>query len=425
MKSGPEVTTPPKSALIIGAGIIGLATALQLQQRGVLVTVIDKQGAGQGASYGNGGILTPAGNIPVSTPGLLKNVPRMWLDPNGPLFLRLRDMPRMARFFQQYRKECRADRTRAAASALAGITRDTLADHLALTMDTKAAAYISETPYLYVWHDRAGFEADGFSWHLRQELGFKWDEHEGAALQQLAPLLHESLGFAVAPHKSGRISDPGAYCQALADILTQRGGRFLNADFEGFLRNPQGHVTGVRAGGQIVEADVTIICAGIHSREMMAQLGLKVPMIAERGYHLELVDTSHKLEASLMIAAGKFVATQMDGRIRLAGLVEIAAPDAPMRQKPLQLLERLARQYLPDLAWRETRGWVGSRPAPVDSVPLIGAVPDAKGAFCAFGHHHIGLTSGPKTGELITRMVCGEKITLDISPYDPARFANR
>lgn len=419
------VPAAPKSALVIGAGIIGLATALQLQRRGVAVTVIDRNGPAGGASFGNGGILTAAGNVPVSGPGLLRSAPGMWLDRRGPLFLRLRDLPGMAGFFARYRHECTAQRARATATVLAGLTSGTLDDHRALTAGTEAARHIHDTPYLYVWPRRADFDADEFAWPLRREMGFAWDEYEGEALRDLVPLISPELRFGIAPHRSGRIDDPGAYCAALARVLQARGGRLIRAEVEDFIRLPDGRVTGLRAGGEALVADVTVIAAGVWSRTLMKRLGLDVPMIAERGYFLELLDPSHEFAASLMITPGKFVLTQMQGRIRLAGLVEVADADAPLREAPLRLLEELAREYFPALSWRGMRGWVGPRPAPVDSIPLIGAVPGAAGAFCGFGHHHIGLTTGPRTGEILAGLICGNRPNIDVTPFDPARFARR
>lgn len=415
----------PQSALVVGAGIVGLATALHLQRRGVAVTVIDRKGPAGGASFGNGGILTPQGFLPVSGPGLMRSVPKMWLDRKGPLFIRKRDMPAMAGFFARYRRECNAEAARRTSAALATLTAGTLADHHALADGTEAERHIHPTPYVFVWPSRADFLADGFGWPLRREMGFQWEELDGTALRALVPVLSPEVGFGISTPQSGRIDDPGAYCEALARVMQARGGRLLTAEVTDFIRAPDGRVQGLRAGGEALAADVTVIASGVWSRSLMARLGLEVPIIAERGYHLELLEPSHGFDASLMVTPGKFVLTQMEGRIRLAGLVEIAAPDAPMQQAPLRLLEELVREYFPGLRWRGTRGWVGPRPAPVDSVPLIGAVPGAPGAFCGFGHHHIGLTTGPRTGEMLAGLICGDKANTDLAPFDPARFAHR
>jgi D-amino-acid dehydrogenase len=124
-----------------------------------------------------------------------------------------------------------------------------------------------------------------------------------------------------------------------------------------------------------------------------------------------------------MVASGKFVATPMDGRIRLAGIVEFGGLDAPPSRAPFELLRKNARAALPGVTWKEEIEWMGHRPAPADSIPIIGEVPGISGAYMGFGHHHIGLTGGPKTGRLLAQMIAGRTPNTDTSVYAPARFA--
>ena len=123
-----------------------------------------------------------------------------------------------------------------------------------------------------------------------------------------------------------------------------------------------------------------------------------------------------------MVASGKFVATPMEGRLRLAGVVEFGGLDAPASTAPMELLKRNAASAFPGLTWKDTTEWMGHRPAPTDSIPIIGEVPGAKGAFLGFGHHHIGLTGGPKTGRLLAQMIAGRQPNVDVGVYSPARF---
>ena len=125
----------------------------------------------------------------------------------------------------------------------------------------------------------------------------------------------------------------------------------------------------------------------------------------------------------VMVASGKFVATPMDGRLRLAGVVEFGGLDAPASKAPLELLRKNALMAFPGLIWSDETEWMGHRPAPADSIPVIGAVPGLSGAFTGFGHHHIGLTGGPKTGRLLAQLISGRQPNVDLSVYSPARYA--
>ena len=155
------------------------------------------------------------------------------------------------------------------------------------------------------------------------------------------------------------------------------------------------------------------------------RLGLKVPMETERGYHLELIEPSFTPRVPVMHAAGKFVITPMQGRIRLAGIVEFGGLHAPPSKTPFDLLRRNLRRAMPRLTWKAESEWMGHRPAPADSIPVIGPVPGISGAWLGFGHHHIGLTAGPATGRLLAQMIVGTKTNLDASAYSPARFARK
>jgi D-amino-acid dehydrogenase len=166
-----------------------------------------------------------------------------------------------------------------------------------------------------------------------------------------------------------------------------------------------------------------VIATGVWSGALAKKLGLSVPLEAERGYHIELWEPNFMPKAPVMVASGKFVATPMEGRLRIAGVVEFGGTEAGASQAPLNLLKKNGIAAFPGLKWKEMTEWVGFRPAPADSIPVIGEVPGIKGAFTGFGHHHIGLTGGPKTGRLLAQMIAGRQPNVDVSVYSPARYA--
>ncbi|HSG95844.1 MAG TPA: FAD-binding oxidoreductase, partial [Afifellaceae bacterium] len=153
------------------------------------------------------------------------------------------------------------------------------------------------------------------------------------------------------------------------------------------------------------------------------KLGVKVPLESERGYHVEFLDPSAMPRAPVMVASGKFVATPMDGRLRLAGIVEFGGLDAPASRAPVELLKRQMRLTMPGLTWKGTSEWLGHRPAPCDSIPLIGALDGVPGAYAGFGHHHIGLTAGPRTGRILADVISGRRPNINLAPYRPDRFS--
>jgi D-amino-acid dehydrogenase len=406
---------------VIGAGIVGVSTAIWLLREGRRVVLIDRKGPGEGTSFGNGGVLASCSVVPVAVPGLIAKAPGMLLDPNQPLFLKWPYLPKLAPWLVRYLSHANKADVRRISEALIGIVGESLAEHQALAGGTKAEKWIKPCDYLYVYRDRQHFESDRFGWNLRASHGFQWNELEGESFRAYDPLYSKDFGFAVCLENHGRIGDPGMYVKDLAAHAVARGARILNADVTGFILR-DGRVTGLRAGGETIACTDVVICAGAWSKPLAAKLGLNVPLESERGYHLELWEPNVMPRSPAMVASGKFVITPMEGRLRLAGIVEFGGLDAEASRKPFELLLRNMKAAIPGIDWKETSEWMGHRPAPADSIPVIGPVPKAKGAWLGFGHHHIGLTGGPRTGRLLAQLISGKSPNIDLAPYAPSRF---
>lgn len=414
-------TGPADTVCVIGAGIVGVSTAIWLQRAGRHVTLIDRGEPGEGTSYGNAGVLASPGIVPVTTPGLLKKAPGMLLDPDSPLFMRWSYLPRLAPWLIRYLRHCRPEETRRIASALNGIIGDSLAEHQALARDTPAARWIAPSPYVYVYRDRSAFEADAFTWQIRRDHGVKWDELEGAALSAFEPALGTGGGFAASCPGNGHIKDPGRYVKDLARHAELSGARIVKAAVSDFVCD-NGKVSAIVTDHGPIPCAAAVIATGAWSRPLTSKLGLDVPLESERGYHVELFEPSIMPRAPLMFAAGKFVATPMDGRLRLAGIVEFGGLTAPPSEAPFRLLLKRIKEAMPTLWWTREERWMGHRPAPTDSIPVIGEMPGAKAVFTGFGHHHVGLTGGPRTGRLLADLISGRRLNVDLANYSPLRF---
>lgn len=406
---------------IVGAGIVGVSTAVWLQRAGHKVTLIDRLEPGEGASYGNGGVLASASIVPVTVPGLLGKAPKMLLDPGQPLFLKWSHLPRLAPWLMRYLSHANAEDVRRIAAALIGLTGDSLADHQALAAGTGAERYVVPSDYIFVYSDRAHFEGDAFGWSIRKAHGFEWEELEREAFRDYDPAFAPELGFGVRLGNHGMITDPGAYVKALAAHTAKNGADILKTEVTDFTRE-NGRLAGLRAGGQLLSFDEVVIATGAWSKRLAAKLGLYVPLESERGYHIELWEPNIMPRSPVMVASGKFVATPLEGRLRLAGIVEFGGLEAAPSRQPYNLLMENIKKAIPGLTWKEKTEWMGHRPAPSDSIPIVGAVPGVPNAWLAFGHHHIGITAGPKTGYLLSQMISGQQFNLDLAAYDPKRF---
>ncbi len=410
-----------RPVVVIGAGIVGVSTAVWLQRDGHDVVLIDRGEPGSGTSYGNGGVLASASVVPVTVPGLMARAPRMLFSPDQPLFLKWSYLPRLLPWLRTYLSHCTPEAVNRIADALLPIVGDSLADHQALSAGTGAERWLHPSDYVHVYRDRAHFEGDAFGWGIRKARGFAWDEFEGEALRAYDPVLPAAFGFAVRLGNHGMIADPGRYVKDLAAHVVASGGRLVRGEVTDIVRD-NGQVTGVRAGGETIPCAAAVLATGVWSKRLCATLGLDVPLESERGYHVELWEPSLAPRNPLMVASGKFVMTPMDGRLRLAGMVEFGGLDAPPSRAPFDLLLKNVKAALPGLTFRDKTEWMGHRPAPADSIPVIGEVPGTRGAYLGFGHHHVGLTGGPKTGRILAQLVSGRRPNIDLAPYAPSRF---
>ncbi|MGO1119085.1 NAD(P)/FAD-dependent oxidoreductase [Rhodovibrionaceae bacterium A322] len=413
-------------ALVIGAGMIGVSTALHLQRRGLRVALVDRLEPGEGASFGNGAILAASSVVPVTTPGLLKRAPGMLLDKDGALFLRWSYLPKMLPWLKDYLSNCDPARVSHIARHLYPLIGDSLDEHRALSNGSKASKWVQPSRYLFIYRNRAAFDGDAYGWNLRRDLGISWEVHEGPAARELEPDINPAYQcFVALEDQHGFIGLPDRYIKDLAESFQELGGQYYREEVTGFDLE-EGQICGVStkggASGGKLSARQVVLAAGAWSARLLKPLGINIPLESERGYHVQLSNPSAKIRHPLMIADGKFVATPLEPGLRLAGLVEFGGLEAAPSKAPVQTLLRRAQQVFPGLTYDSCSEWMGHRPAPSDSLPVLGPTRRYPNLHLAFGHHHVGLTSGPKTGRLIAEAMTGQDRDFDFSPYRAERF---
>lgn len=410
----------PGSAIVVGAGITGVAAALNLVRDGWSVTLIDREapGARGQASFGNAGLLAQGSIVPAQEPGLIWRVPRLLLDPDAPLFLLWRQLPRMLPWLAAFLRNGSRERIARIVPATLALTHDTVEAHRTLARGTDAERLIRTGPYAYLFSDRDAFAAEGFAFGLKAAHGLVWQE--GAA-QQIDPHIGAAYRFAAVLPDHGWILDPGAYVAALADAVREGGGTVLQATVRAL--RPAGIGAVVETDGGALSADLVVLAAGAWSGRLTAGLGLHAPVESKRGYHLMLRGATRRPPHPCMLNDAAVVMTPMRDGLRLAGLVELGGTEAPPSEAPLRLIRRAARRAYPDLEWETEDSWMGHRPTLPDSLPMLGAVPGAPAVLCAFGSQHLGLTIGPRLGRLVADLAAGRRPNLDLAPYDPGRFA--
>jgi D-amino-acid dehydrogenase len=418
---------PAGFVVVIGAGIVGLCCATYLQRDGRKVIVIDPGGPGEGASYGNAGGLNGSSIVPVAMPGVLAKVPHWLLDPEGPLSIRLNYLPRLLPWLYRFVRAGRPELVRAQARALRGLLAPTVDMHRELAASVGAADLIQRSGLLVVYRTEASFGADTAAMTLRAENGVKIDELNQHGLRQIEPTLSPAYTRARFISENGYCKNPLRLSRALAEALVANGGEIRRARAEGFAL-ADGKVEAVLTNTGRIPAAAVVLAAGAHSKPLAAQLGEKVPLDTERGYHAMIKAPEVAPRLPIMDAEAKFVATPMEEGLRVAGTVEFAGLEAPPDWRRARVLLRHGQAMFPGLpqtvAEDRVALWMGFRPSMPDSLPVIGASRRYANAFLAFGHGHVGLIGAPMTGRAITDLIAGRPPAIDLTAFAPARFGS-
>ncbi|MEI8267397.1 MAG: FAD-binding oxidoreductase [Betaproteobacteria bacterium] len=420
---------------VIGAGIVGAMVALALLRDGHRVTLIEpgEPGGEQAASFGNGAWLSPASVVPMSTPGLWKKLPGYLSDADGPLVIRWPALPGLLpwllRFLWAGHSVARVEAT---ARALSALLKDAPQRHLHHAAQAGVADLVVQRGLLYLYPDRAAFQAEALSWRLRRDNGVQWAELEGPALRELLPDVDPRYGLGIRVAAGAHCLDPGAYVAALVRQAVAEGARVVRARATGFVFEGT-RLAAVRTDQGEVACGRAVIAAGIASDALARQVGDRVPLASERGYHVVLANAPVRLSLPVMPSDGKMAMTPTRGGLRVAGQVELAALSAAPDWRRAELLARFARRMFPALnagtaagidadAASPTSRWLGHRPSTPDSLPVIGPSAAHPDVLHAFGHGHVGLAAAPATAKLVADLLAGRSPAIDPRPYRANRF---
>ena len=409
-----------KPVVVVGAGICGVSTAIWLQRSGRDVVLIDKTGPAAGASFGNAGLLAHWAVVPVTTPGLWKDAAKYLFNPNGPLFIQWSRLPQLLPWLIQFMSNATDAKANRIAQNLDAILYDTVAQHKSLARDTGVDKWIADSKFSYAYADLAAYKADAYGWGIRNRAGFDPAILTGDEVHQAEPILSPDLQCLAVLEGQGHITNPGQYVTELCNYFVKAGGRFVQEEVVD-IKQTEGRVSEVLTASDSISCSHAVITAGIWSKELMKNLGIRIPLETERGYHLIFENPSEMPRNPMMITTGKFGVTPMEMGLRCAGTVELGSHLAPPSKGPIKLLKTQAAKAFPELQYTGISEWMGCRPTPPDSTPLIGEIGNT-GVFTGFGHQHIGLTAGPKTGRLIAQLIDGQELNMDMEPFAPERF---
>lgn len=412
----------PRTAIVVGGGIVGVCCALWLQRDGLAVTLIDPAAPGDSTAKWSCGQMAVSEVVPLSKPGILKKIPGWLLDQQGPLALRPSALPGILPWFLRFLACARPARIQAIAAELATLTREVYRDYAVLLEACPDKRLLGERPILEVFDTPQGLAQERHHFELRERLGFQVEELDAAAIADLEPALAGRFKHGLLFPDWRAVSDTEGFIAALTASFEQAGGRRIR-ERVARLDEHQGQATGVTlADGRRLPAERVVIAAGNGSRAFFGQLGLSIPLAGIAGYQVVLPEPEVEIHHSTIYADGGFCFAPMTRGLQIGGTIEFAGEGAKPNFARADIILEKARRVLPQLRTTDFEYGIGYRPFLPDTKPIIDRSQRLPNVLLAFGHGQLGLTLGATTGRLIADLASGRATSLDLHPFRASRF---
>ncbi|MES0213827.1 FAD-binding oxidoreductase [Mesorhizobium sp. M0028] len=412
----------PKEVLVAGAGIVGINCAIELQRYGCSVTIVDPRGPGNGCSFGNAGNVVAGAVVPFSMPGNLLKIPSWVLSPYGPLSISLRHLPRLAPWLLRWLKASHPANVRRISKAMHALHGETFDLYLPLLRELGETDLIKKSGQLYVSRHPHGADGDALSGVLRAEAGVLVEALSGGQIQDLVPALSNAYRSGIFFPNNGFCANPHRLVQVLAGAFVARGGTIHHNALMAVERGPQGGGTAILESGARQRYDGLVIAAGVWSSQLAAMFGARVPLEAERGYHVTLPQSGIRLNLPVTNYDLNISVTPMEMGLRITGGAEFAGLEAKPSWHLADRILDLGAITFPGLERSGAKKWVGVRPSIPDGLPVLDCAAGDRKVIFAFGNGHYGLTQAPMMARLVKALMMDEQPSIDISPYSVSRF---
>ena len=406
---------------MLGAGIVGTSIALHLAKRGLSVALVDRAGVGEQTSYGNAGIIEGNTVFPPAFPSNLGALARIALKRASEANYHFSFLPQIAPWLLAFRAASRPQRLIETARLIRPLFSRAVLEHEALMAEAGASHYLRKTGWLKVYRSERGFASLEREFDLAAQFGLPLQSLDGKGAQALEPSLNPVFAHAVFWPQAASISNPLGVTRAYAARFSALGGVALNGDARSLHRT--GNRWRVETNEGSIDASEAVVALGPWGSDLLAPLGLKVPLMVKRGYHRHFrTQGNASLARPVLDADPGYVITPTEQGIRMTTGVEFAPRDAAPTPVQFDRIMPKARELFPLGERADAKTWLGSRPCFPDSRPVIGRAPGLAGLWLAVGHAHWGLTLGPATGRMIAEMMAGETPFCDPAPYRAERF---
>ena len=404
---------------IVGAGIQGISNALFLQKKGFEVTIFDRDEPGSPvASYGNAGHFSPYASLSLNRTDILADVPAMLMSSTGPLALKWNYVPKMIPWFIKFILNTTKNKMMHTARNMHQILDLALPAYDELFDEINLDGLVENKGILYIWNNK-DLKSRELEIKVREELGVRQQLVNTKEIHDLEPNIkpfyHGGVYYPYARHAR----NPKKILIKFFELFLKKGGKFEKKNIKDINFDSEKPIFVTEE--KKFTFDKVIIACGAFSKKLTDNLGEKIPLETERGYHVHFKDCDHLLNRPVIFSNRGFGISPMEQGLRVVGTVEFGGLDNPLSKSRIKNLINNAKYMLGDLPEHEDE-WLGFRPTLPDFLPVIGPSKNHKNVFYCFGHHHLGWTLGPISGKIVSGMIAKENTNLNLTPYSSLRF---
>jgi D-amino-acid dehydrogenase len=406
---------------ILGAGMIGISCALELQRRGYAVTLIDRRGPGEETSSGNAGVLSYSNVTPIASPELLGRLLRLLLNRDPDLLLHYPHLLSLIPWLTRFLSRCRRKTYLTDGDAMSALTLASIEIHQQWIAEADAQHLLNQVGGLKLYRDRQTFMRDRLERELLQTCGIKHTLLEADQIYEYEPDLKRIFVQAVLIDDTISIRNPEKLCKAYAQMFVAAGGQLRRAEIRSLQpANGAWELTTDQGSESVARV---VVCMGAWTPEIIGPLGYSNPLAIERGYHTILSPAADAgLSRPIFDVGGSYVMAPMEMGLRVStGSNLVHRETAPDPRQVAQVMPRV-REAFPIDKILLAEPWMGRRPTVPDTLPIIGPAPHHENLWLAFAHSHMGFTMGPITGQLIANDITGAEQPFALTAYSPARY---
>ena len=404
---------------VVGAGIQGVCIGLQLLKKGIPTTIFDRYDPGTMASYGNAGHFSPYAVLQLNRPDVLYDVPKMLLSSFGPLALKWNYIPKMLPWIFKYLKNCNKKSMLHTAKYMHQILDHSMSAYEEIFEEIDISNLVDQKGIIYVWTNK-NMKSRELEIKIRNDLGIKQKILNVKEILDLEPNLRPVFTGGCYYDYAYHARDPQKILIKIFELFLKMGGKFAKENVK-FIKQIQNNQVIIKTDFKEYKFEKSVIACGAFSKKLTDQLGERIPLDTERGYHVHFKGMEGLIHRPVIFLDRGFGMTPMNQGLRAVGTVELGGLKNPISKKRIQYVVNCAKELLPQLKEHQDE-WLGFRPTLPDFLPVIGPSKNNKNIIYAFGHHHLGWTLGAITGKIISGILVNEKTNLDLSPYNSSRF---